>query len=240
MRNAASRDRVAEQFRDAADAAQALAIQEDEETADPIAGIPARITREKKALMLNVLDSNSHLAFHNVRAPGGGTGTVHGIGIHADDGNHGKMGAPVPVPPPWHRGNWMMGVWPLRDYIELGALPGAVPCARLHARQLMWEWRLTGLSESVELLVSELVTNGVAASRSLERIFPVRLWLLSDKSRVLILVWDASPQAAVRIEANEEAEGGRGLLLVEAISDQWAWYLTQEIGGKVVWATVVK
>jgi len=129
---------------------------------------------------------------------------------------------------------------PLRDFIELGALPGAVPCARLHARQLMWEWRITGLSESVELLVSELITNGVAASQSLERIFPVRLWLLSDKSRVLILVWDASTQAAVRIETNEEAESGRGLLLVEAISSQWDWHPTQEIGGKVVWAMVTQ
>jgi len=234
MRNATSRDRVAEQFRAAADAAQALAIQKDEETADPIAGIPARITSEKKALMLNALDSNSRLAVCDARAPGGGTGTVRGIGVRSGTGNPGKMGVPVPIPPPWHRGDWITGKWPLRDFIELGALPGAVPCARLHARQLMWEWRITGLSESVELLVSELITNGVAASQSLERIFPVRLWLLSDKTRVLILVWDASPQAAVRIEANEEAESGRGLLLVDSISDQWDWYPNQETGGKVV------
>jgi anti-sigma regulatory factor (Ser/Thr protein kinase) len=237
MHNATSCDRVAEQFRDAADAAQALAIQE-EDTADPIAGIPARITRKKKALMLNALDSNSRLAICDARPSGGGI--VHGIGVHAGVGSSGKMDAPVPIPPPRHRGNWMTGAWPLRDYIELGALPGAVPCARLHARQLTWEWRLTRLSESVELVVSELITNGVAASRSLERIFPVRLWLLADKARVLILVWDPSPQAAVRIEANEEAESGRGLLLVEAISDQWDWYPTQEIGGKVVWATVTQ
>ena len=31
---------------------------------------------------------------------------------------------------------------PLRSYLELGALPTAVPCARLHARHLMWEWGL--------------------------------------------------------------------------------------------------
>ena len=24
--------------------------------------------------------------------------------------------------------------WPLRDFLELGALPGAVPCARYHVR----------------------------------------------------------------------------------------------------------
>jgi hypothetical protein len=32
----------------------------------------------------------------------------------------------------------MDGEWLLRDFIELGPLQGAVPFARLHARQLMW------------------------------------------------------------------------------------------------------
>ena len=50
-------------------------------------------------------------------------------------------------------------LWPLRSYLELGALPTAVPCARLHARQLVWEWGLNGLAANTELLVSELVTN---------------------------------------------------------------------------------
>jgi anti-sigma regulatory factor (Ser/Thr protein kinase) len=130
----------------------------------------------------------------------------------------------------------MDGVWPLRDFIELGALPGAVPCARLHARQLMWEWGLTRLSESAELLVSELVTNAMYASRAMERITPVRLWLLANKTRVVILVWDASPREPARMNISEDAESGRGLLLVEAISDRWDWYFPQDIGGKVVWA----
>ena len=46
--------------------------------------------------------------------------------------------------------------WPLRSYLELGALPTAVPCARLHARHLLWEWGLNGLAADTELLVSEL------------------------------------------------------------------------------------
>jgi anti-sigma regulatory factor (Ser/Thr protein kinase) len=100
--------------------------------------------------------------------------------------------APVPVLPPRYQGVSMSAQWPLRDYIELGALPGAVPCARLHARQVLWEWRLTGLSDDVELLVSEILTNAVQASRALHPVPPVRLWLLADETRVLILVWDAS------------------------------------------------
>ena len=53
---------------------------------------------------------------------------------------------------------------PLCSYLELGALPTAVPCARLHARHLAWEWGLNGLAPDSELLVSELVTNAVKAT----------------------------------------------------------------------------
>jgi anti-sigma regulatory factor (Ser/Thr protein kinase) len=131
----------------------------------------------------------------------------------------------------------MDGEWPLRDVLELGALPGAVPCARLHARQLLWEWGLTGQSESAELLVSELMTNAIAASRSLKQVFPVRLWLLANKARVLILVWDASHRPpAPADDKSADAESGRGLLLVESVSERWDWYFPQDTGGKVVWA----
>lgn len=126
--------------------------------------------------------------------------------------------------------------WPLRNFLELGALPGAVPCARLHTRQVLWEWSLTRLTESVELVVSELVTNAVAASESIACVFPVRLWLVAGKAQVMTLVWDANPRPPVRPEITDEAESGRGLLLVEAISEQWDWYSPERTGGKVVWA----
>lgn len=60
--------------------------------------------------------------------------------------------APVPSRP-----------WPLQSYLELGASPSVVPCARLHCRQVLWEWGLAGLSESAELVVAELATNAVQA-----------------------------------------------------------------------------
>jgi anti-sigma regulatory factor (Ser/Thr protein kinase) len=146
-------------------------------------------------------------------------------------------GTALPFPPaPPHPGHGAAGEWPLRSFLELGALPGAVRCARLHARQLMWEWGLTGLGDDVEILVSELVTNSVAASQSLGQVSPVRLWLLSDQACVLIVVWDASPQPPVRIDAGGDQESGRGLLLVETISDQWGSYLTPAAGGKATWA----
>ena len=93
----------------------------------------------------------------------------------------------------------------VRDFLELGALPGAVPSARLHAHQVVWEWALTALSESVEQVVSELVANSVAAVRAMPQIDPVRLWLLSDRRKVLVLVWDANPNPPALIEADEYA-----------------------------------
>src|SRR5271165_6461665 len=85
-------------------------------------------------------------------------------------------------------------VWPLRSYLELGALPTAVPCARLHARHLVWEWGLDALAESTELLVSELVTNAVQAMARQEGHTAVRLQLFGDNTRVRIEVWDADPR----------------------------------------------
>ena len=67
---------------------------------------------------------------------------------------------------------------------------------------------------------------------------PVRLWVLSDKQSVLILVWDSSPQPPARIDAAGDAENGRGLLLVEAMSTQWNWHAPHHLGGKVVWAQI--
>ena len=64
----------------------------------------------------------------------------------------------------------------------------------------------------------------------------VRLWLLSDSAQILILVWDASPQPPVLTDVTDEAEQGRGLKIVEAVSEQWGWYASGN--GKFVWAIV--
>ena len=130
------------------------------------------------------------------------------------------------------------GQWPLHSFLELGALPGAVPCARLHTRHVLWEWRLAALGESAELLVSELVTNATQASRGAGPYGTVRLSLRADRQRLLILVWDENERPPSRTQADPDAESGRGLLLVDSVADRWDWYFPpqEEGGGKVVWA----
>jgi anti-sigma regulatory factor (Ser/Thr protein kinase) len=158
-------------------------------------------------------------------------GAASGMGVP----DAGPGGVPLPVPPPGRR-QIIFNEWPLRDAIDLGPLPGAVPCARLHSRQMLWEWGLTQLTDDTELLVSELVTNAIAVPQHGELVSPVRIWLRADRARVLILVWDASPQPPVPEDAPDDAESGRGLMLVDAISARWDWYFPLDMGGKVVWA----
>jgi anti-sigma regulatory factor (Ser/Thr protein kinase) len=136
--------------------------------------------------------------------------------------------------------------WPLQSRLALAALPSAVPCARLHARQLLWEWGLAALAETVELLVSELTTNAVNASSGapsslgdeprVDGLPVVQLCLASDRRTVLVQVWDSSRIKPRRRDAPIEAESGRGLLLVEHLSAQWGCYLPEASAGKVVWA----
>jgi hypothetical protein len=138
--------------------------------------------------------------------------------------------------------------WPLRSYLQLGALPGAVPCARLHAKLVLWEWGLDHLVETAELLVSEIVTNAVRVAvgpatgpGETERpggVPSVWFWLAANRRNALIQVWDGSEETPSWHEVDLEAESGRGLLLVERLSARWGTYTPDGWTGKVVWAIV--
>jgi hypothetical protein len=65
----------------------------------------------------------------------------------------------------------------------------------------------------------------------------VWLQVASDSSQTLIMVGDPSPHPPRRIDPDGDTEGGRGLLLVDALSSNWGWYVTdQQRTAKVVWA----
>lgn len=135
-----------------------------------------------------------------------------------------------------------------QSYLELGAFPSAVPCARLHAKQVVWEWGRQELADAVELIVSELITNGLRASKGLTGsryagrwtpgVPPLRLWLQAEDEGVVIQVWDGNDKLPIRQVASPSAEGGRGLLLVESVSTSWGAYQAEGSSGKVVWAVV--
>jgi len=64
----------------------------------------------------------------------------------------------------------------------------------------------------------------------------VRLWLVSDQISLVIHVWDGNSQMPERRDAAPDAEGGRGLLLVDALGTDWGAY--RKGSGKVVWVMI--
>lgn len=170
----------------------------------------------------------------------GRTGTVYGTVGGSPEPSSGTG----PAFPAHRQGMPPRPAWSLWSYLELGALPGAVPCARLHTKQVLWEWGLAPLSESAELVVSELVTNAVQATADRVVPLPVRLWLLGDHRSVRIAVWDGVPRSPQPKSVSADGApdwsdvGGRGLFLVASLSQRWGWDATPEWGGKVVWAEI--
>jgi anti-sigma regulatory factor (Ser/Thr protein kinase) len=120
-----------------------------------------------------------------------------------------------------------------RAEVDCNAGPLAVRHARRFVATALQTWDLAGLVERIELLTSELVTNAIIHGRS-----PIRLAVEAHSGSVKIEVQDASTQAPLTAggEASAEAGGGRGLVLVNALSDQWGWRKVE--GGKVVWCTL--
>jgi hypothetical protein len=98
-------------------------------------------------------------------------------------------------------------------------------------------------AETAELLVSELVTNAVCfvgnPMRTLRYSERANASLISLSVRhfregLLIEVYDMDSNPPVRYRADEYAESGRGLMLVEALSKEWSYFFPPG-GGKVVY-----
>lgn len=79
-----------------------------------------------------------------------------------------------------------------------------------------------------ELLVSELVTNAVRHATG-----GVQLDLSVSPPTTRVTVFDHSAERPVVGAAGFDEVGGRGLLLVESLADQWGW--EPRCGGKQVW-----
>lgn len=136
--------------------------------------------------------------------------------------------------------------WPVSSVMPpLAALPTASSAARVHVRATLATWRMSGVADALELVVSELVANAVNASadgdgtpRYMEGRMPViRLRLLTDRARLVAEVGDQAPGVPVRLSAGRDDESGRGLDPVDMITgSRWGWHPARSGPGKCVWA----
>ncbi|MCW2882620.1 MAG: putative anti-sigma regulatory factor, serine/threonine protein kinase [Sphaerisporangium sp.] len=89
--------------------------------------------------------------------------------------------------------------------------------------------------EDVTLLVSELTTNAVLHSDSRDG-GPVSITLLECDHAIRVIVRDSGSDSRPRVSDDLCGEGGRGLFLVEEISQCWG--VDEDAAGRAVWCEV--
>ena len=108
--------------------------------------------------------------------------------------------------------------------------------ARRFTRNTLREWGLATLADDAEAIVGEFVANAVShAARAARPGQAIGLRLLRRTGEVMCAVLDPSDSAPVLRTPDRNEEAGRGLQMVDALSDVWGW--SPVTGrGKAVWA----
>jgi hypothetical protein len=147
--------------------------------------------------------------------------------------------------PTWPAPQWT----PWNVMTSLAALPTAPGHARAYVRAAAHVWGISSLAEVAELVATELVTNAVCASDGLDlhassqdnRTPAIGLCLLlTDGARLRIEVCDHAAGFPLLYEASADSDGGRGLALVDAMTEgRWGWHpAAVSPAAKCVWAVI--
>ncbi|MFC9094957.1 SpoIIE family protein phosphatase [Streptomyces sp. NPDC057072] len=106
-------------------------------------------------------------------------------------------------------------------YIQRRDLHG-VRAARVFVDDHLHSWGFADMSDDLQLMVSEIVTNALIHAGS---DVDVRLRAFDDHIRLEVRDSDSNPPVpsplVLREEENAEAEHGRGMLIVDALAGQW-------------------
>ena len=122
--------------------------------------------------------------------------------------------------------------------VRLAMGPAAPAEARRRVRDAIRSWQVPVDLDAALLLTSELVTNAIRheAGQAGQGAQPVMLAIASSRGRLRVDVHDTSRSLPAVAEVPADAETGRGLLLVETLSDEWGFYRTPV--GKAVYFTL--
>ncbi|MDQ4133445.1 MAG: ATP-binding protein [Actinomycetota bacterium] len=106
--------------------------------------------------------------------------------------------------------------------------PASAAVARRFVRSTLEAWDRPELEEAATLLVSELVGNAVLHART-----AIDLVVVRDGDRLRIEVTDGSPVLPEPKHYSVTSGTGRGLALVDSLSDDWG--AERSPSGKTVW-----
>lgn len=131
------------------------------------------------------------------------------------------------------------GPTPARTFTQrFSATRRGARLARLLAARQLTEWghpHGTGAHDTAVLVVAELAANAVLHGRVPGRDFVLSLSYDAARGAVRIEVTDTHPAQPARKVPGSDEDGGRGLVLVDALAADWG--VRDRLGpGKTVWA----
>lgn len=136
------------------------------------------------------------------------------------------------------------GIEPVHSRLDLAPAPHAVRRGRAHVLGVLGRWGVPlAITDDAELIASELLSNAVqhaempqaaADGRPEVARCSILLWLTSRG--LTVAVYDDDRRPPVPRHATPDSEGGRGLLLVQSLSEYWGYTRTSPEPGKLVWA----
>ena len=190
-------------------------------------------------LMMPRMDGLQALPLIREAAPGAKVVILTGSGDGWEEATraHGAVGYLQKGIPPQRLVHELLTLSGLLDEVEqavalaitqLGPGPESARAARRFTDHALTTWNLERALDVVQLLVSEIVGNAIRhAGGALE----ARVRLLADSVRIGVV--DASTELPVMREVSEYSESGRGLHLVDSLSQRWGTDMLHP--GKQVW-----
>ncbi len=122
---------------------------------------------------------------------------------------------------------------------QLDPQPAAPARARRITRDCLNRWDMHALTNDAQVIASEIVSNALAAVPPASAGLTIVYAIHAAPPGLLIYTWDIGPGHPARTHADPNAETGRGLTIIDALTaGDWGWWPTPESGGKVVYATL--
>jgi anti-sigma regulatory factor (Ser/Thr protein kinase) len=119
-----------------------------------------------------------------------------------------------------------------RHELHLPHSEAAVGLARDFIKGRLLKWARRDIIDDAALIITELVTNAFIHAPSPDY-FTVIDW---NGGMIRLEMWDSSPFRPQRLPIGLTGEHGRGIRLIEALSEEWGSVITAS--GKCVWATL--
>jgi anti-sigma regulatory factor (Ser/Thr protein kinase) len=113
--------------------------------------------------------------------------------------------------------------------VPLAAGPTAAAEARKQVRAAIWAWDVDVDLNVAILLTSELATNAIRHEAG----ETIMLVITCSEGQLRVDVHDTARALPVVVDAADDEETGRGLMLVSSLSDEWGFYRTPT--GKAVY-----